>query len=165
MTAVSRGLVQHMSEVALAMWNMAARAYAEHASQGVELDEADEELDVLHEQLTNEVASGGMTAPLGRSGHTALPFLRTPRRSRGQPGPPDRHLTEVSRGAPRPEPEASFGNPVPGPGPYRPPCTRVHGGGQMATRSRSQFIDDGPWWNTPRPIPADPTRSRSRCRR
>ncbi len=64
MTAVSRGLVQHMSEVALAMWNMAARAYAEHASQGVELDEADEELDVLHEQLTDEVASGGMTATL-----------------------------------------------------------------------------------------------------
>jgi phosphate transport system protein len=64
MTAVSRGLVQRMSEVALAMWNMAAHAYAEHASQGVELDEADEELDVLHEQLTNEVARGSMTAAL-----------------------------------------------------------------------------------------------------
>jgi phosphate transport system protein len=64
MTAVSRGLVQRMSEVALSMWNMAAHAYAQHAAQGVELDEADEELDVLHERLTNEVAQGDMTTAL-----------------------------------------------------------------------------------------------------
>jgi hypothetical protein len=42
------------------MWNAAANAYAERAAHGVELDEADEELDVLHEQLTNEVAAGVM---------------------------------------------------------------------------------------------------------
>ena len=62
MTPVSRGIVQRMSEVALAMWNAATSAYAERSAHGVELDEADEELDVLHERLTNEVAAGGMTA-------------------------------------------------------------------------------------------------------
>ncbi len=60
MTAVSRGLVQRMSEVALTMWNMAARAYAERSSQDVALDDADEELDILHERLGNEVAAGRM---------------------------------------------------------------------------------------------------------
>ena len=62
MTPVSRGIVQRMSEVALAMWNAATSAYAERSAHGVELDEADEELDVLHERLTNEVAAGGMSA-------------------------------------------------------------------------------------------------------
>ncbi len=61
MTPLSRGLVQRMSEVASAMWNMAAIAYVNRAAQGVELDDADEELDVLHERLSNEVASGHMT--------------------------------------------------------------------------------------------------------
>jgi phosphate transport system protein len=64
MTPVSRGIVQRMSEVALAMWNTATSAYAERSAHGVELDEADEELDVLHERLTNEVASGAMSAPV-----------------------------------------------------------------------------------------------------
>ena len=31
---------------------------------GVELDEADQELDVLHERLTNKVAAGAMSAPV-----------------------------------------------------------------------------------------------------
>ena len=64
MTPLSRGIVQRMSEVALAMWNTATRAYAQRSAQGVELDEADEELDVLHERLTNEVAAGAMSAPV-----------------------------------------------------------------------------------------------------
>jgi phosphate transport system protein len=64
MTPVSRGIVQRMSEVALAMWNAATSAYAERAAHGVEIDEADEELDVLHERLTNEVATGAMSAPV-----------------------------------------------------------------------------------------------------
>ena len=64
MTPVSRGIVQRMSEVALAMWNAATRAYAERSAHGVDLDEADEELDVLHERLTNEVAAGAMSAPV-----------------------------------------------------------------------------------------------------
>ena len=62
MTPVSRGIVQRMSEVALDMWNTAANAYAERAAQGVEVDEADEELDVLHGRLTNEVAAGAMSS-------------------------------------------------------------------------------------------------------
>lgn len=64
MTSVSRGIVQRMSEVALAMWNAATSAYAQRSAQGVELDEADEELDVLHERLSNEVAAGAMSAPV-----------------------------------------------------------------------------------------------------
>lgn len=60
MTPVSRGIVQRMSDVTLSMWTHAATAYSEHTAQGVELDEADEELDVLHERLTNEVATGAM---------------------------------------------------------------------------------------------------------
>jgi phosphate transport system protein len=64
MTPLSRGIVQRMSEVALDMWNTAAAAYAEGAAQGVELDEADEELDVLHDRLSNEVAAGGMVPPV-----------------------------------------------------------------------------------------------------
>jgi phosphate transport system protein len=61
MTAVSRGLVQRMSDVASAMWDMARIAFVERTAQGTALDEADEELDVLHESLSGEVASGHMT--------------------------------------------------------------------------------------------------------
>jgi phosphate transport system protein len=60
MTAVSRGLVQRMSEVASAMWDTARIAFVERAAQGTALEEADEELDVLHESLSREVASGRM---------------------------------------------------------------------------------------------------------
>jgi phosphate transport system protein len=62
MTPVSRGIVQSMSEIALAMWNSAARAYADQAGFGMAIDEADDGLDVLHERLTAEVATGGMSA-------------------------------------------------------------------------------------------------------
>jgi phosphate transport system protein len=76
MTPVSRGIVQRMSEVALDLWNRAAQAFAEasvasvDASVGdsvddsvvdcVDFEETDEEIDVLHERLTNEVATGVM---------------------------------------------------------------------------------------------------------
>jgi phosphate transport system protein len=62
MTPVSRGIIQRMSEVAIHMWNRAAKAYTERNVHFGELDEADEELDVLHERLSNEVAAGGMDA-------------------------------------------------------------------------------------------------------
>jgi phosphate transport system protein len=65
MTPVCRGLVQRMSEVALDMWNQAAKAYAQGTVQYLELDDADEEIDVLHERLTNEVAAGVMDAAVG----------------------------------------------------------------------------------------------------
>ena len=62
MTPLSRGIIQEMSEVAIAMWNQAAKAYTEGTVHFDELDEADEEMDVLHERLTNEVAGGAMDA-------------------------------------------------------------------------------------------------------
>ena len=61
MTPACRGIVQRMSDIALAMWNSAARAYAEDAESGVAIDEADDGIDVLHEQLTAEVAAGSMS--------------------------------------------------------------------------------------------------------
>jgi len=60
MTPVSRGIVQRMSEVAVEMWRAAADAYASARSGALELDEADEELDILHDRLTAEVAAGNM---------------------------------------------------------------------------------------------------------
>ncbi len=65
MTPISRGIIQRMSEVAIDMWNRAAKAYTERTVHFEELDEADEELDVLHEQLSNEVAGGVMDAAVG----------------------------------------------------------------------------------------------------
>jgi phosphate transport system protein len=65
MTPVCRGIVQRMSEVALDMWNQAAQAYVQGSVPSFELDEADEEIDVLHERLTNEVAAGVMDAAVG----------------------------------------------------------------------------------------------------
>jgi phosphate transport system protein len=61
MSPVSRGIVQNMSEIALSMWNSAARAYAVQSEAGVAIDEADDALDVLHERLTAEVAAGSMS--------------------------------------------------------------------------------------------------------
>ena len=65
MSPMSRGIVQRMSDVALEMWRTAADAYGDHSSQGVLLDEADEEIDMLRDRLTEEVASGAMPAPTG----------------------------------------------------------------------------------------------------
>jgi phosphate transport system protein len=64
MTPVSRGIVQRMSEVAMEMWRSVTTAYAALALDGLELHEADEELDILHDRLTAEVATGAMRAPL-----------------------------------------------------------------------------------------------------
>jgi phosphate transport system protein len=62
MTPRSRGIVQLMSEVALEMWRDAADAYAERSAQGVALDEADDELDLLRDRLTKEVDDEEMPA-------------------------------------------------------------------------------------------------------
>ena len=64
MTPVSRGLVQRMSEVALEMWSAAADAYADRASRAVALDQADEELDILHKRLTHEIGASEMANPV-----------------------------------------------------------------------------------------------------
>jgi phosphate transport system protein len=60
LTPLSRGLIQRMSDTALAMWNSAAGAYVDKRASGVAIDQIDEELDVLHERLSNEVAAGTM---------------------------------------------------------------------------------------------------------
>ena len=64
MTPVSRGIVQRMSEVATDMWRSATDAYAAGSAHDLELDEEDEELDILHERLSKEVATGAMEPPV-----------------------------------------------------------------------------------------------------
>ena len=64
MTPVSRGIVQRMSEAAFDMWRAAAEVYASGGSGTVDLDETDEELDILHDRLTAEVATGSMLPPV-----------------------------------------------------------------------------------------------------
>ncbi len=65
MTPVARGVVQRMSEVAAEMWQSVAAAYVEGGAATLELHEEDEELDILHERLTAEIAKGEMAAPVG----------------------------------------------------------------------------------------------------
>jgi phosphate transport system protein len=60
MSPVSRGIVQRMSDVALEMWKAVADAYEDHTAQGIVLDDADEEIDILRDRLTAEVAASGM---------------------------------------------------------------------------------------------------------
>jgi phosphate transport system protein len=62
MSPVSRGIVQRMSDVALEMWREVAASYVTRTAAGTSLDEADEELDILLERLTSEVASSAMPA-------------------------------------------------------------------------------------------------------
>jgi phosphate transport system protein len=62
MTAVSRGIVQRMSDLALEMWHEAANSYTRRTAAGTLLDEADEELDILRDRLTKEVATAAMPA-------------------------------------------------------------------------------------------------------
>jgi phosphate transport system protein len=49
-----------MSEVAADMWQSTAAAYTGNDADGLELHEADEELDILHDRLTAEIANGEM---------------------------------------------------------------------------------------------------------
>src|SRR6202453_3456947 len=65
MSPLSRGIVQRMAEVALEMWRVAADAYGDRAADADSLSEDDEEIDILHERLTGEVAAGTMASPIG----------------------------------------------------------------------------------------------------
>jgi phosphate transport system protein len=65
MSPLSRGIVQRMAEVALEMWRDAADAYGDRTAQGGALDEADEEIDILHERLTREIAAESMPTAIG----------------------------------------------------------------------------------------------------
>jgi phosphate transport system protein len=60
MTPVARGIVQRMSEVAAEMWQLVAAAYSNHDARNLELAEEDEELDILHDRLTSEIAKAEM---------------------------------------------------------------------------------------------------------
>jgi phosphate transport system protein len=61
MTPVARGIVQRMSEVAAEMWQMVGSAYVNDDAGALDLDEEDEELDILHDRLTDEIAKGDMS--------------------------------------------------------------------------------------------------------
>jgi phosphate transport system protein len=65
MSPLSRGIVQRMAEVALEMWSEAADAYLDRSAKAVDLAETDEEIDILHERLTKEIASESMTTAVG----------------------------------------------------------------------------------------------------
>ena len=70
MTPVARGIVQRMSEVAAEMWQLVAASYINHDAHSLELQEEDEELDILHDRLTNEIAKGDM--PTGVTAQVTL---------------------------------------------------------------------------------------------
>ena len=61
MTPVTRGIVQRMSEVAAEMWQMVGSAYVNDDASVLQLAEEDEELDILHDRLTAEIAKGDMS--------------------------------------------------------------------------------------------------------
>ncbi len=61
MTPVCRGVVQRMSEVALEMWRKAATVYTQQEILSKDLDEDDEELDILYDRLTKEIAQSQMS--------------------------------------------------------------------------------------------------------
>jgi phosphate transport system protein len=65
MSPLSRGIIQRMAEVALEMWRDAADAYGDRAAKGDALSEADEEIDILHERLTREIAAESMPTAIG----------------------------------------------------------------------------------------------------
>ena len=79
MSPLSRGIVQRMAEVALEMWRAAADAYGDRAADAASLSEDDEEIDILHDRLTGEVASGSDADLHRRTGHAAGPLLRANR--------------------------------------------------------------------------------------
>jgi phosphate transport system protein len=62
MSSRSRGIIQLMTEVAAEMWKVAADAFGDRTLLGDRLEEADDEMNVLHTRLTTEVASEGMPA-------------------------------------------------------------------------------------------------------
>jgi phosphate transport system protein len=65
MSPLSRGIVQRMAEVALDMWRDAADAYGDRSAHADALAEDDEEINILHERLTGEIAAGSMLPAIG----------------------------------------------------------------------------------------------------
>jgi phosphate transport system protein len=65
MSPLSRGIVQRMAEVALEMWREAADAYGDRSARATSLAEDDEEIDILHDRLTGEIAAATMPIAIG----------------------------------------------------------------------------------------------------
>jgi phosphate transport system protein len=70
MSPTSRGLVQRMSDVALAMWTVVADSYRDGISRAEELAGADDEIDGLRDRLIDEVAAN--TMPIDIASQVAL---------------------------------------------------------------------------------------------
>ena len=64
MSARSRGIVQLMTEVANEMWQEAADAFGRRSRISARLVEADDEMDIFHDDLTREVAREEMPAAI-----------------------------------------------------------------------------------------------------
>jgi phosphate transport system protein len=64
MSPRSRGIVQLMAEVANEMWQQAADAFGERTRVGGRLTIADEEMDILHHRLTDEVSAEEMSVAI-----------------------------------------------------------------------------------------------------
>ena len=64
MSPRSRGIVQLMTEVANEMWQEAADAFGDRNRIAERLNTSDEEMDILHERLTLEVAAEEMPVPI-----------------------------------------------------------------------------------------------------
>ena len=64
MSPRSRGIVQLMTEVANEMWQQAADAFGERRRVADRLATADEEMDILHGRLTEEVGAEEMTVAI-----------------------------------------------------------------------------------------------------
>ena len=65
LSADSRGLLEHMGNLASEMWRAAADCWRERdRSAAVALDKRDDEMDELYASLMAELASGGMTYPV-----------------------------------------------------------------------------------------------------
>ena len=61
----SRGLIEHMGNLAAEMWSQAVNCWCERdRSAAVALGERDDEMDELYASLMAELASGGMTLPV-----------------------------------------------------------------------------------------------------
>lgn len=60
MSPLSRGIVQRMTEVALEMWSSVAALFVDPSAGAVDLAEDDEEIDLLRDRLTSEIARGEM---------------------------------------------------------------------------------------------------------
>ena len=72
------------------MWQSVGLAYVGRNADGLELHEEDEELDILHDRLTGEIAKGEMDATVSAQVTLISRFYERIGDPRGQPQPPHR---------------------------------------------------------------------------